>query len=227
MVNHRSFHLGTAYVDPMRCVIHIDGAEKRIEPQVMSVLIRLADEPGVVITRDQLLQSAWPDTIVNDGALSKAISILRRVLGDKAKHPQFIETIPKIGYRLIAPVKEVAVATYEPALLEKAPSVPLEIKAHRGDRAPRKSMLGMKLRELTVGQMLILVMLLGVLFVFWPRQEFVELEEEIRLVRFDGTEHVISDTSWTTKRSRLFSPESRPFLPATKDTIIVHKTKGP
>jgi len=227
MVNLRSFHLGTAYVDPMRCVIRIDGVEKHIEPQVMSVLMRLVDEPGVVITRDQLLQSAWPDTIVNDGALSKAISVLRRVLGDNAKHPQFIETIPKIGYRLIAPVKEVAVAAYEQASLQEASSIPLEINVHREDRAPRKSVLSMKLRELTVGQVLLLVMLLGGIFLFWPRQEYVELEEEIRLVRFDGTEHVISDTSWTTKRSRLFSPESRPFLPASKDTIIVHKVEGP
>ena len=158
MVNHRSFHLGTAYVDPMRCVIRIDGAEKRIEPRVMSVLIRLANEPGVVITRDQLLQSAWPETIVNDGALSKAISMLRRVLGDKAKHPQFIETIPKIGYRLIASVKEATVASYEQAPLKEAASFPLEISVHRKDRAPRQSVLSAKLSELTVGQVLLLIM---------------------------------------------------------------------
>ncbi|MBX2821101.1 MAG: winged helix-turn-helix domain-containing protein [Rhodothermaceae bacterium] len=227
MINLRSFHLGTAFVDPMRCVIRIDGADKHIEPQVMSVLMRLVDEPGEVITRAQLLQSAWPDTIVNDGALSKAISVLRRALGDKAKHPHFIETIPKIGYRLIAPVKEVAVAAYEGGSLEKAPSVPLEINVHQRDRAPRQSVLGMKVREMTVGQVLLMVILLGVLFIFWPRQEFVELEEEIRLVRFDGTEHVISDSSWTTKRSGLFSPESRPFQLVTKDTLIVKKEEAP
>ena len=75
-----------------------------LEPKVMRVLVVLAEHAGQVVPKDRLLQSVWPDVFVGDEVLARAISELRRVFGDDAKAPRFIETIPKGGYRLIAPV---------------------------------------------------------------------------------------------------------------------------
>ncbi len=69
----------------------------------MQVLVRLAQQPGQVVSREQLLAAAWADTFVTDDVLKRSIE-LRRALGDDARQPVYIETIPKGGYRLIAPV---------------------------------------------------------------------------------------------------------------------------
>ena len=65
----------------------------------------LARKPGEAIPKDQLLKTIWPDTFVTDDVLVGSISELRRVFEDDAREPRFIQTIPKRGYRLIAPVE--------------------------------------------------------------------------------------------------------------------------
>jgi DNA-binding winged helix-turn-helix (wHTH) protein len=75
-----------------------------VEPRVMAVLEELAREPGRVVTRDDLHRTVWSDVIVTDDALTRCIRELRRILGDDARAPKYIETISKRGYRLIAPV---------------------------------------------------------------------------------------------------------------------------
>ena len=224
MVNHRSFHLGIAKVDPMRGVICIQGDEKRIEPQVMGVLMRLVAEPGEVVTREQLLESAWPDTIVNDGALSKAVSLLRRTLGDNAKRPQFIETIPKVGYRVVAQVRRIEVHLQQERSIHNELTAPTILKTPARNRAPMRSFLNVKLRELTVAQVLVLCAVVGLLFMFMPRTETLELEEEIILIDGKGTKQVVSDTSWT--ETRPYVPVKRLLSVAPRDTFIVHEVKG-
>jgi len=59
---------------------------------------------GEVVSKERLMRSVWPDAFVGDDVLTRCISELRRVFGDDAKEPRFIQTIPKSGYRLIAPV---------------------------------------------------------------------------------------------------------------------------
>jgi tetratricopeptide (TPR) repeat protein len=68
----------------------------------MDLLLLLASRPHGVVTREEILEHLWPDVIVGDDALARAISKLRRALGDDPRAPRFIETIPKRGYRLIA-----------------------------------------------------------------------------------------------------------------------------
>jgi Tol biopolymer transport system component len=70
----------------------------------MQVLTVLAEHAGHVVSKERLLQTVWADTFVGDEALSKAISELRRCLGDDPKAPRFIQTIPKGGYRLVSAV---------------------------------------------------------------------------------------------------------------------------
>ena len=76
----------------------------RLEPRVMQVLVTLARRPGEVSSREALLEEVWGDVVIQEEALTHAISRLRRAFGDAARESSFIETIPKRGYRLIAPV---------------------------------------------------------------------------------------------------------------------------
>jgi DNA-binding winged helix-turn-helix (wHTH) protein/Tol biopolymer transport system component len=76
----------------------------RLRPRLMDVLLRLAATPGAVVSRQQLLDDVWPRRAVADEVLSRAIGELRTVLGDDAREARYIETLPKVGYRLIAPV---------------------------------------------------------------------------------------------------------------------------
>lgn len=84
----------------------ISRASKRfhLEPQVMKVLVYLASHPQEVITKEKLIGELWPDTIVGDAALARCISQIRQALGDDPRKPKFVETVPKIGYRLIAQI---------------------------------------------------------------------------------------------------------------------------
>ncbi len=68
----------------------------------MSVLVRLAEAPGEVVTRQRLEDAVWPGMVVGYDALSNAISKLRKAFGDDRSDPRIIETIPKVGYRLLA-----------------------------------------------------------------------------------------------------------------------------
>lgn len=76
----------------------------RIEPKAMEVLLALAARAGEVVSREALLESVWPGVVVGDEALTQGIIKLRKALGDHPRAPTCIETIPKRGYRLIAPV---------------------------------------------------------------------------------------------------------------------------
>lgn len=77
----------------------------RLPPKYMHVLVCLAERPGQPLSREELMEAVWKDTIVVEESLTRAISELRKVFDDDSKHAKFIETIPKTGYRLIAPVK--------------------------------------------------------------------------------------------------------------------------
>ncbi len=75
-----------------------------VEPRVMDLLMLLAESPGEVFGRDEILQQVWPETTVQDDALRRVVTLLRRVLDDDPKEPRYIETITRRGYRLVAPV---------------------------------------------------------------------------------------------------------------------------
>jgi DNA-binding winged helix-turn-helix (wHTH) protein/TolB-like protein len=97
----KSFKLGQWSVFPDRLVIKDNEIEKHLEPKAMAMLVYLAEHAGETLSREALGSEIWRESYGSDEALSRIISILRTQLGDDTKHPSFIETIPKIGYRLI------------------------------------------------------------------------------------------------------------------------------
>ena len=82
----------------------------------MRVLVLLASKAGQVVTREELEDSVWANMVVGPDALTNTVIKLRRALGDQAKDARFIETIPKTGYRLIAPVRQAAENENQPPL---------------------------------------------------------------------------------------------------------------
>jgi TolB-like protein/DNA-binding winged helix-turn-helix (wHTH) protein len=81
-----------------------DGHSVHVEPKVMQVLVTLAEQPGNVLSKEHILRKVWPETFVSEEVLTRSISELRRVFEDNPREPTYIQTIPKGGYRLLAPV---------------------------------------------------------------------------------------------------------------------------
>src|SRR5262247_3520184 len=75
-----------------------------LSPKTFEVLRCLVSQAGHLVTKDALLEAVWPATVVSESILTVAIRTLRRVLGDQARTPRFIETVHGRGYRFIAPV---------------------------------------------------------------------------------------------------------------------------
>ncbi|MBK8233550.1 MAG: winged helix-turn-helix domain-containing protein [Candidatus Eisenbacteria bacterium] len=114
-----AFRVDGCLVSPSLNRIEREGEVISIEPRVMQVLVRLAEVPGRVLTRQALFESVWADSLVCEEALTRIITELRRVFRDDRRQPRVIETIRKGGYRLIAPV-----APAEPAVEAERESEP-------------------------------------------------------------------------------------------------------
>ncbi len=111
MTPTRRLIIGQAQLWADRHELHRNGTAIRLPPRLVQLLLRLADTPGETVTREQLLEAAWQRRVVNDEVLSRSIADLRQALGDDPREPTYIATIPKLGYRLIAPVRPLPVET--------------------------------------------------------------------------------------------------------------------
>jgi predicted ATPase/DNA-binding winged helix-turn-helix (wHTH) protein len=87
------------------CLYH-DGAQIDLPPKQFAILNFLVENPGRLITHDELLDKLWPETFVQPQVLRTYVLELRKVLGDEAGNPRFIQTMPKRGYRFVAPVTD-------------------------------------------------------------------------------------------------------------------------
>ncbi|HJS74721.1 MAG TPA: transcriptional regulator, partial [Vicinamibacteria bacterium] len=103
----KGFHIGEWRVEPTLNQIFRDSDPEhavRLEPKAMQVLVYLAERAGVVVDKDSVIRDVWEGAFVTNEVLTNAIWELRRALGDDARSSVFIQTIPKRGYRLVAPV---------------------------------------------------------------------------------------------------------------------------
>ena len=81
-----------------------------LTPKAIDTLLMLVANSGRVVEKDELMKSVWPDTFVEEGALARNVSALRKALSDDIEDFRYIETIPKRGYRFVAPVKDLSAA---------------------------------------------------------------------------------------------------------------------
>ncbi|MEL7058602.1 MAG: winged helix-turn-helix domain-containing protein [Acidobacteriota bacterium] len=114
LTHQPAFALERWRVEPARLVLVQAGAERRLEPRVMTLLVALAEADGEVLSRARLLETAWPDAVVGDEALTMAVSKLRRALGRRGDGGDFIETIPRVGYRLRVAAQSATARENEP-----------------------------------------------------------------------------------------------------------------
>lgn len=116
------FRVGSLRVDPpLRQAVAEGGSAETVEPRVLQVLVALARARGAVVTRDDLMLSCWEGRVVGDDAINRVIGRLRRLAHDLAGGSFRIETIAKVGYRLI---EEASSAGAGPAPATSAPPAP-------------------------------------------------------------------------------------------------------
>lgn len=99
------FRFGAWLVDPMANSIETADEKRQMEPRTMEVLVALCGARGAILSGEELLKKCWGSTLSGDSPLHKAIAQLRRVLGDSASVPRYIETIRMRGYRTVAPLE--------------------------------------------------------------------------------------------------------------------------
>ncbi len=102
------FNLGEAVVRPRGRTIEVGGESRQVDHKAMQVLACLARRPGAAVSKQEIFDAVWAQSFVSDEVLTVAVSRLRRALGDQARSPRFIETVPQVGYRLIAPLTPAA-----------------------------------------------------------------------------------------------------------------------
>jgi transcriptional activator of cad operon len=96
--------IGAWCVNPESGQISRDGETARVEVRTMRLLLCLAEHAGKVVSSDDLLSQVWSGVFVNQDSVYQAVASLRRLLGDDPKQPAYIETVPRLGYRLVATV---------------------------------------------------------------------------------------------------------------------------
>lgn len=96
-----SYKLGSFEIRPDQNLIVGPDGDLRIEPKAMAVLMQLVAAGGRTVPREEIISNVWPRGYVTDDALNGCISQLRRAFGDNAHEPDYIATVPKLGYRLV------------------------------------------------------------------------------------------------------------------------------
>jgi DNA-binding winged helix-turn-helix (wHTH) protein len=100
-----SFRFDRFHLDPADRRLARDGEAVDVNARYLDALALMVGEPGKLISKDRFMDEVWRGIPVTDEALTQCIKTLRRLLGDDAGSPRFIETVPKHGYRFIAPVE--------------------------------------------------------------------------------------------------------------------------
>ena len=113
--------IGEWTVEPSLNQISAAGSVVKLEPKAMAVLMHLASRPGQVVSRESLLSAVWSGVVVGDDSVTQVVIKLRKALGDVRAKPAYIQTIPKSGYRLVAPVVRPGEAAAAPPLDARAP----------------------------------------------------------------------------------------------------------
>ena len=101
----QSYRFGEFILDTDQKVLLRQGKPLLLPPKILETLLTLVENSGRIIEKKELMTRLWPDTFVEESNLTYSIVQLRKTLGDDARHPRYIETIPKRGYRFIADVE--------------------------------------------------------------------------------------------------------------------------
>lgn len=101
------YEFGRFRIDPEDRLLFKENEVVPLAPKVFGILLSLVEKRGRVLDKDELIQQVWADTFVEEGNLARNVSTLRKALGESEDGRQYIETIPRRGYRFVSPVREV------------------------------------------------------------------------------------------------------------------------
>ncbi|HEV8431565.1 MAG TPA: winged helix-turn-helix domain-containing protein [Pyrinomonadaceae bacterium] len=115
--NH-SYDFGRFRLKPAERVLLREGELVPLTPKVFDILVTLVEHGGQVVAKDDLMKRVWPNTFVEEGNLTQNISLLRKALGESPGGVQFIETVPRRGYRFVADTNQSWGEPLEPTISE-------------------------------------------------------------------------------------------------------------
>jgi serine/threonine-protein kinase len=124
---------GPFRLDVANRLLSRDGTELSLPPRAIGVLWCLVTRPGRIVSKQEVLDEVWKDAFVSDTSLAEAVSLVRQVLGDDPQQPTYIQTVPRRGYRFVAPlvVEEPAAG---PAVGGPAAPASVSTASHRSER---------------------------------------------------------------------------------------------
>src|SRR6478672_2976013 len=105
--SRRFYEFGPFRLDPNRHRLFRGDEVVALSPKAIQTLVLLVENRGKLLERERLMNALWPQVIVEDANLTVAISQLRKALNQNGDHAEFIETIPRVGYRFVADICEV------------------------------------------------------------------------------------------------------------------------
>lgn len=119
-------------VDSASLHVQKGGSRRKITPRGFDVLLYLLEHRGRLVEKQELFEKVWKERFVTDNALTRVIKEIRQVIGDAAESPQYIETVPKRGYRFIAHVIETETVFDTARTVSDTPTPARTNVAHRG-----------------------------------------------------------------------------------------------
>jgi TolB-like protein/DNA-binding winged helix-turn-helix (wHTH) protein/Flp pilus assembly protein TadD len=162
-------------LDMANHILWRDGDRVPIAPKSFDVLAYLVEHAGSVVTQDEILEALWPETYVNPEVLRKYILEIRRALGDRAENPEFIETLPKRGYRFVAPVEDVRPA--EQPKLPISPGAEKTVEPAAASSGQESSFRKRRVWKLALLPILVGVMAAGIVKHFKPSRNKLDVPQ--------------------------------------------------
>ena len=151
---NRSFEFGRFRMNVAERVLLRDGEVVPLTPKVFDILLTLVENRGQVVSKEELMKRVWPDTFVEEGNLTQNISLLRKALGETPGGAQFIETVPRRGYRFVATISEKETET-----TDFAPVVSAELPAAAVTSTPNR-----RTPAFVLAAALVIVGIIGVMY---------------------------------------------------------------
>lgn len=229
--NGSLLRFGVFDLDPKTCALRKNDRPLKLQPQPAKVLALLVARPNQLITREELQQQIWGDgTYVDfEHALNVCIRQLRETLNDDAKTPRYIETVPRLGYRFIAPVEQAVLAELDSDVGETA-AIAGQVSSGQQLRLARKTRrLRLFLQVSAAGLALIALFAAG--YVRGKRSTVLATPSFHRLTfergiiysaRFGPDNQVLYDASWDNKPIRMFTTRAGLPQPMPLDLASAH-----
>src|SRR5713226_6228434 len=123
-------------VDPARGCLRRNGEEIHLPQKPLQVLVYLLEQHERLVTKEELMGTAWKNIAVTDDALVQCVVDIRKALGDDPRNPRFIKTVARVGYRFVGPVEVRRPEALTPLATEEITSLKVEYEEEIPDALP-------------------------------------------------------------------------------------------